>query len=395
MSETAAPHGVYPGTPQKVVFGPGTISDLAGHLAELGVKRPMIVCGSTVAASPLVDQVRSATGLPDVHVFAGGRPHAPRSAIRNGLKAFRECGADSLISVGGSSPVEVMRGIALLDATGLDFEELLDYPRMGHTPMVPLIAVTTTLSQAEFSYVGSATNDDGAGEKFLWFDWGLMPKLVILDAELTIHTPERLWLSTGIKALDTSVDLYMEFLRPQPFWDGLLNQAIPELVHLLRQSRENPESIEIRQRLQVAAWCGEFPRFHLPADLSLPKASRWFGAVARHQLGGKYDIPHGELAGIIFPSALRFHADECAVRQDALARILGGSDRFDLPSIFADLVEALGLPTKLTDVGVPRSDYDSIVEAMLHEDVIYGADPAQLEGRRRSVSEALTAMLQP
>jgi alcohol dehydrogenase class IV len=370
-------HGAYSGTPQHVRFGPGAVAELPDVLALLGAQRPLVVTGPTVAGSPVLAAVQESLAGIDVHVFAGSRPHGPRECSRRGLTQARAHNADVLVSVGGSSPVEVARGIALLLGTGKDFDDLADHPRPGRTQTIPVIAVTTTLSQAEFSNVVGVTNE-ASGEKQLFFDDGIMPACVVLDAQLTLHTPARLWLSTGVKALDTAIDIFLHFRGVQPFWDSLLLDAVAGLGRLLPACERDADDLGVRQQLQVAAWQGIFPRFHLPVDEAVPRGTPWFGAVARHQLGGVVGAPHGELGGVILPWALRFHAEESQGRQERLAGAFGSTSVQALADDIAALVASLGLPTRLRELGVERRHLDVVAANMAREQPAYAQRHAEM-----------------
>lgn len=381
---TAPPQGRYAGTPQRVSFGLGSLEGLGGALDELGVSRALLVCGPTVAATPMPAAAQAAAPGCELVLYPGSRAHGPREASRQGLLAAREAEAEAVVSLGGSSPVEVARGIALLHGTGKDFDDLQDHPRPGSTTTWPVLAVTTTLSQAEFSNVVGVTNE-GTGEKQLFFDDGIMPRHVFLDGELTRYTPERLWLSTGVKALDTGIDIFLQFSATQPFFDALLLDAVSRLVELLALSKDDPEDLGVRQQLQVAAWMAIFPRFHLPVDEAVPRGVPWFGAVARHQLGGLVRAPHGELGGVILPEALVFHLEDAGDRQEALAGALGHATHAELVDGIRDLVAALGLPTRLRDLGVTPEHLPIVVDNITKEQPAFA-------GRRPEMTVALERM---
>lgn len=379
---TIAPTGTYRGTPQRVAFGPGSVAGLGQALQALDVQRAMVVTGPTVASLPILDTVLESAGSCELHVFAGSRPHGPRGAAREGLAAARDCGAEALVSLGGSSPVEVARAIALLAGTGADFEELAGQSRFlpgtdQRTDTWPVISITTTLSQAEFSNVVGVT-DERTGEKQLFFDDGLMPRHVFLDGELALHTPQRLWLSTGIKALDTAIDLFLQHGAEQPFWDPLLLRAIRALVDLLPASADRPDDVGVRQELQVSAWMALFPRFHLPLDHAVPDGVPWFGAAARHQLGGLLGLPHGELGGIILREALRFHLDETRGRQLQLAAALSLDSVEELHDRLHHLVADLGLPTDLGAVDLTDAQLEAVVAACVSEQPAFAGQEDQV-----------------
>jgi alcohol dehydrogenase class IV len=213
-----------------------------------------------------------------------------------------------------------------------------------------------------------ALTDDESGVKGLYFDFGLMPDCVILDPELTTYSPESLWRGTGIKALDTAIDCLLQFRGPQLFWDPILLSAARDIVRGLQAEGGSTATVDDRGALQVAAWRGIYPRFHLPMDTSMPRSARWLGAAVRHQIGGIYRCSHGELAGILLPGSLRFHRDETRGRQQALATALGIATLDELEASITALVTALGLPTRLSELGVGSEHLDAIVSAVMAEE---------------------------
>lgn len=349
-------------------------------LDELGASQPLVVTGKTVGASPLLTTLEHAVAPHALEVFNGSEPHAPQEAIEAGLACLRQTRADCLISLGGSSPVDVARGMMLRHGTEASFAQLRAAPPSSAIDTLPLIAVTTTLSQAEFSDIVGIT-DPASEEKHLFQNDGILPLYVVLDAELAALTPLRLWLSTGVKALDTTLHLYFAFADPQPFWKPLLLDAAELLWRLLPACHQDPDSLGIRQRLQVAAWKGEFPAFHLPVDQSIAKADPWLGAAARHQLGARTRLPHGELGAALLPMSLRFHLGETYERQQTLAERLG----FDSPERLREALErflrGLDLPASIGEVSF-SVDWQEITHAILDEEPAFAS-------RADSILEAL------
>ncbi|EEB86737.1 hypothetical protein MPER_16198, partial [Moniliophthora perniciosa FA553] len=142
------------------------------------------------------DVVKKVEGiLKDMNAFGGTfyeiGEHSPIAGIRKGLKIFRDNGCDIIVSVGGGSPVDASKAI-------LYFKQQEDGGELLYQ-----IAIPTTLSAAEYTIGSGYTNEEG--KKVAVSNPKLAPSGIILDAELTLATPERLWLSTGIRALDHAV----------------------------------------------------------------------------------------------------------------------------------------------------------------------------------------------
>ncbi len=376
--------GEYTGARQRVVFGVGSRSRLGDELVALEVDRALLVTGPTVAASGLVDEVLAHTGRVAVTVCDGSREHVPHSAVLAAIEAARRADVDAVISLGGSSPVGVAKAVALglADPGFADGSRPLSEP--ADTPMPPVVAVTTTLSQSEFTHI-VGTSDDVTGEKRLHADHGLLPRLVVLDGELAVPTPHRLWASTGVKALDSGVGGHVQQV-PQLFRDPVNIAAVGELVRLLQALADGEDGVDARQRLQVAAWMAMFPRFQLPTTRPNPPGMGWFGAAARHQLGGATRVPHGELGGVLLPAAIAFHRGEegAGGRLAELAAPLG-LDPAGLAERARALVAALGLPTTLGELGIRAEQVDSVVDAILREQ-------PSLADRRDEVEAALASV---
>jgi alcohol dehydrogenase class IV len=377
--------GDFAGSGQRVVFGPGSVKFLPEVLGSLGVTRPLVVAGPTVAGSAVFAAVTAQLSRGEFEVFSDSRPHAPQSSVLAGLELLDSSGADGLISLGGSSPVEVARGIAYFKALGPPFGGGGRPAHVPHTAMLPIVSITTTLSQAEFSNVLGLTNDE-TGVKTLYFDHGFTPACVILDAELALHTPERLWLGTGVKAMDTAIDCFLQFLGAQRFWDSLLLSSISDLFDGLTDSPRGTANSHNRGALQVAAWEAIYPRFHLPLDESVPRATQWLGAALRHQLGGMYRCAHGELAGVLLAPCLRFHRQETGHRQELLAKAMGAGTLKEMDASIQSLVLSLGLPSSLSELGIGAEHLDRIVKATVNE-------APSLSGRESDIQRLLESLL--
>ena len=172
---------------ERVHFGSGSISKLRNELDRIGSRRPFIVTGKTIAQkTDLITRIELAAGRKPAGVFSEIRQHAPASGITRAASAVREAKADSLISLGGGSPI---------DSTKIMVKEIT---RDFQLPVMPHIAVPTTLSAAEFSHVAGMT-DEKLNRKTGFRDLRMVPRSIFLDPELTIPTPGWLWASSGIE----------------------------------------------------------------------------------------------------------------------------------------------------------------------------------------------------
>ncbi|KAK0185847.1 alcohol dehydrogenase IV [Armillaria mellea] len=319
-----------------VYYGPGSVSTaLPKLLSSLGARKALIVTTrSLVGKTEIVKQVESI--LKDHDAFGSTfyeiGEHAPIAGIRRAVKIFRESGCNIIVSVGGGSPIDASKAV-------LYFAQ-----EESGGPIFPQIAIPTTLSAAEYTIGAGYTNDQG--QKVVVSSKRLVPAGIILDAELTLPTPERLWLSTGIRALDHAVE---NLYRPGVAFPVkvLCNSAIADLFTYLPASKANPQDVEARQRLQLASWMSIWP-------MTLER----YGSV---QL---ISVSEGNT-----PFAMKAQT-ESQENKETLAKVLPylrlestgslDTDVLLLSKSIKDLVSSLGLAYDLAFYKVPKEDVEKI-----------------------------------
>jgi len=346
-----------------VYYGPGsTKTALPKLLDTLAVKKALIVTGRSL--NDKTNVVRKVEGILKDHnawgaTFSEIGQHSPIAGIRGGIKQYMDAACDCIIAVGGGSPIDASK--AILYNIQKEFG--------GRTP--PQIAIPTTLSAAEYTNGGGFTNDEG--KKVAVSSQELAPAGVILDAELTLATPERLWLSTGIRALDHAVENLYRPLVSHPV-KVLCYASLADLFKYLPESKANPTAIDVRQRLQLASWMSLWPmksEKYSPLGLS---------HTLGHKLGARYGIPHGitsclTLAPTIFlKSELASECDKKALadslfylHEPSTGSLTGDVAR--LATLITELIINLGLQTTLAQYQVPTEDLESIaIQALGRED---------------------------
>jgi alcohol dehydrogenase class IV len=373
-----------------VIAGVGSVrARLAGVLSHHSVKRPMIVCGSNLAKSPLLDIVRTATEC-DAFVYDGCRPHTPVDAVNAGAAAARDGGADAFIALGGSSAVDCGKGIARLVASDTkDVADLepADFGRLGASPATtgvspfPFVSITTTLSFAEFMPFWGARHA-AINRKLPYLDAGSVTRTIFLDGEMAADTPDGVWLQTGIKGLDDAMSAFCRGNQPEPFLDPVLTEAIAALDQWLPASR-GPGQADARQQVLTATW---MTKMALPR-LGRPTVPAWFSTAARHSLGGVYELPHGIGSCVSLGPGLRFHGRQTGERQALLAESLGWSHSdgdAPLGPGLDNLLQRLEVPTHLSQLGIDSTEFDKVVANIINESPSLGS-PAEI----RAVCEQL------
>ncbi|KAI5115511.1 hypothetical protein M0805_002924 [Coniferiporia weirii] len=361
-------HGSYAYTDslKDVRYGPGCLATaLPKLLAAFGGTTALIVTGRSLYTK--TDVVRKVEDVLRAHNAYGGAfweigEHTPVAGINAGLQALAESGANVLVSVGGGSPIDAAKAIIHRHRENAGAGVLQAF--------LPHIAIPTTLGAAE--YTGSAGYTNEEGNKVVMSAPGLAPSGVILDAELTLPTPERLWLSTGMRAVDHSVEsLYRPYV-PHPI-KVLCYAALSELFTLLPQSRADPGDLVVRQKLQIAAWMSLWPlKFEITKPVGL---SHSLG----YRLGAKYGVGHGitscltlaPVVGLQAQFATPEHKRLLAAALPHIGIASTGSvdeDILKLSSEIDRLVVRLGLKTDLDACGIPRADIPGIAAQTLGDE---------------------------
>jgi maleylacetate reductase len=275
----------------------------------------------------------------------------------------RAAGADLIVTVGGGSITDAAKAVQLCLANDIRTPEALDAlrPVKGpdgamvappcNAPTVRQITVPTTLSAGEFSAIAGVT-DERTRVKELFRHVKIMPQAVILDPAITVHTPEWLFLSTGIRAVDHCVEGICS-LEAHPYADAQALRGLALLVRGLRRVKADPTDLAARMDCQLGSWLSMGP---LASGVPMG-ASHGIGYV----LGAVFDIPHGHTSCIMLPSVMKWNKSANADRQAMVAEAMGepGRDAGDALDAF---IGGLGMPRSLGAVKVGAEHFARISE---------------------------------
>jgi alcohol dehydrogenase len=334
---------------ERVIAGPGTLASLASEVDRHGCGRALIVTGRTLAASPLLNTVKSILGRHCAGVFADVEQHVPARTVELLHRHVREERIDCVISVGGGSPTDTVKAAAHALLRGSPSSP----PASGFIH----IAIPTTLSAAEFTDVAGQT-DDLTRIKHALSDPRIAPHIVIADPVVTLDTPVWLWAAGGVRALDHAVEtLYSS--RHHPFSDPLAARAIEMLSEHLPASLTGTEDDQVAHRgqCQMAAWLAVF---------GLTNAGSGLSHMIGHQIGPRWNVPHGITSAIMLPHVMRFVAGTAAERFAAIAHALlvpfdeARPAAFECAARAAAFIARFDLPARLRDVSVPEGELAGI-----------------------------------
>jgi maleylacetate reductase len=340
----------------------------------------LLASGTLDRETDLVGQIKAALGNRFAGVHAKIGSHTPRVDCVAAANAARVAGADLIVTLGGGSVTDAAKVVAMCLANGIsDPRQLDDYRARtdadGKTtrppikaPQVRTITIPTTLSAGEYTASAGCT-DTARNVKESYGHPMMMAKVVVLDPRATVHTPEWLFLSTGIRAVDHAVE---DICSPQcqPLSEGASAQALKLLGHGLRGVKDDPLDLDARLECQLGAWMSM-----IGSQTGVPKgASHGIG----HVLGGTAHVPHGYTSCVMLPHVLRFNHPVNADRQTLVSDALGDKST-PAADLVAGLIADLGLPARLRDVGVKQDQLDRIAELSMHDRWIH-TNPRKIDG---------------
>jgi alcohol dehydrogenase class IV len=345
--------------PTPIAFGPGRVTDLPALLDAAGIRRPLVVCGRSVAASPVLPRVVAALAHHPVGVYAGVESHAPLPSVRAGADAAVQHGADGLVSVGGGSAIDTAKCVALLLAVGTDVapyeihhgRTVSDPRRALPSSTLPHIAVPTTAGSASEVMRGAGFRDVAAGRRVLFRDPRLQPRAAVLDPELTVFAGPALTARSGMTAIARCVEALYSRDR-QPLSEALALRGWQLLRRGLPRAVAAPDDVAARAECQIGC---------LLSGVAVDNAMASVVHAIGHVMGGRYGLPHGVAHGILLPPALRL-----------LWPSLGDSppEAAGLADAVADLRAVLPLPRRLRDAGVAAADLAAIAAATMADSMI-------------------------
>lgn len=342
------------GAMEEVVWGVPAAKAVAEQVDRIGAQRVLLMVSGTLDRSTEeIARIRAGLGARHAGTFAAMPPHTPRKAVMAATEQARACKADLIVSVGGGSIIDGAKAVQLCLANGVTAAEGIDAIRAGaaglQAPTVRQIAVATTISGGEFSAIAGIT-DERTQQKEMLRHPLLMPRAAILDPAITVHTPQWLWLSTGIRAVDHCVEA-ISSLESHPFGDAQALKGLALLAQALPRVKADPANLEARLDCQLGTWLSVGA---LAAGVPMG-ASHGIGYV----LGSLCGVAHGHTSCVMLPSVMRWNRPANAERQALVATAMGrhGGDPADA---LKDLIGGLGMPTRLTDVRVGADQFDEI-----------------------------------
>jgi maleylacetate reductase len=347
------------GAMDEVVFGRPAAAAVVEQVDRLGASRAfLMVSGTLNRETDEIEKIRSSLGSRCAATFDAMPPHTPREAVIAATEQARAAGADLIVTVGGGSITDGAKAVQICLGNNVRSIDDIDRVRTNKgvvppmaAPSVRQISIPTTIAGGEFSALAGVTNQQTKVKEMLRHDL-VMPRAVILDPAVTLHTPEWLWLSTGIRAVDHCVEGLCS-REAHPYADAQAIKGLSMLTQALPRVKADPNDLDARMDCQIGTWLSMGP---LSSGVPMG-ASHGIGYV----LGAVFGVPHGYTSCVMLPSVMRWNKSDNAERQALVSAAMGkpGEDAGDVLDKF---IRDLRLPRSLQDVRIGPEQFDRIAQ---------------------------------
>jgi alcohol dehydrogenase class IV len=324
---------------RKVAFGEGKIETVADLIDQNA--RVILVTSPSVVRCGLAERVqKTLKATQTVRVYDRAQPHSPMSTVHELRALAKEINATHMISVGGGSVIDTTKGV-VIEALQKNTEKPFH------------VAIPTTLSGGEYGKdVGLTENN----KKTIFSDVRVVPDLVILDPGAAVATPLSIFLPSGMNAFAHCVE-GLASVRGNAVGDALFLHSARLLYTSLFRLMDEPENLVERGRAQAGAL--------LAACIGLGGIPKGIEHGLAHVVGGRWKVPHAIAHSIMIAPCIRYNADTVGWAHQMIGEAIGVRDVGSMaPELAAlkvadaidDLLARLGIPRRLSEVGVPRDD---------------------------------------
>lgn len=348
------------------LMGAGCLQEAAADIKGYGYCKALIVTDKILNQIGVVAKLTTLLaehGIESV-VFDETKPNPTMANVESGLAMIKANGCDCVISLGGGSPHDCAKGIALVAANGGSIQDYEGVDRSAK-PQLPLIAINTTAGTASEMTRFCIITDDARHVKMAIIDKHVTPLMSVNDPELMLAKPAGLTAATGMDALTHAIEAYVSTIAT-PVTDASAIMAIQLIAKHLRTAVNQGDDLHAREQMAYAQFL---------AGMAFNNASLGYVHAMAHQLGGFYDLPHGVCNAVLLPQVQAYNAQVSAARLKEVARHMGvdvstmndeqGADA--AIAAIKQLALDVKIPAGLAQLGVKADDFDILASNALKD----------------------------
>ena len=370
--------------PTPIRFGAGRVAELSEACAELGIRRPLLVTDPDLLNLQPVKSARRALDITGLcfSIFSGVKANPSEIEVSAGVEAYRQGNCDGVVALGGGSPLDAGKAIALMVGQSRPLFDFVDegdnYRLASIAGMAQVVAVPTTAGTGSEVGRASIITNSATKLKRIIFHPLMLPARVIADPELTLGMPKKLTAATGMDALAHNLEAYCSPVF-HPMSAGIALEGMRLIAEALERVYLDGSDLEARSKMLAASLMGS------------TAFQKGLGAIhsLSHPLGGKYDLHHGMLNAVLMPYVLEFNKKALGGKWDEMAHVLGD----DPLRWVLDIRQRLAIPNTLMELGVPDEAVELASDATA--DPSAGTNPVPLDdaAHRQLLEDALSGHL--
>ena len=357
--------------PRIMEIGAGALSKLPSIVQSLGGKKPLIITDKMMVQLGYIERIQnllSTAGL-SADIFDDTEPEPTAASIEAGVQCVLDNNYDVIIALGGGSPIDSAKAIAILGKHGGNIRDY-KFPRQVNEAGIPIIAIPTTAGTGTEVTRFTIITDEKNDEKMLCVGIGFMPLAAIVDVNLTLSLPPRITADTGIDALTHAIEAYVS-QKASPFSDSQALSAMRLIGPHLKRAYDNGNDIEAREAMMLGSTL---------AGVAFSSASVALVHGMSRPIGAFFHVPHGLSNAMLLPSVTAFSIPSAPERYADCARAIGVASAADstehanqkLLTALATFNRELKVPT-LAEFGADKARFDSLVQTMAEQALASGS----------------------
>lgn len=356
----------------KVIYGVGTLKEIGREAEKFERKTAIIVADPIVKQQgflKIIEDSLNEVGIKIGVVFEEIPPNSEIKICTKGYNLAKENKCDLVIAIGGGSALDTAKAINILLTEGGDLLEDHQGTYLLQKPLQPMLAIPTTAGTGSEVTFAAVIKDNEQKLKISFISPYIAPNVGILDPEVTLNMPPQLTASTGLDALTHAVES-IHTQQNEPIGDALALHSIKLISQNLREATFNGKNLEARGNMLIASNI---------AGIAFSNVLVGVVHAMAHACGGYCNVPHGIANAILLAPGMEYNLEYCPERYALVAEAMGlnikGLSAIDAAKKAIDeikkLTKDLGLPQKLSEVGVKEGDLDRLASDTLSDGSIY------------------------
>ena len=349
-------------------FGAGSRSVLPEEIKKRGYKKAFIVTDQALVDAGVTKKVTDILDGAKIKykIYSKVKPNPTIKNVLDGYKACTTSKADFILAVGGGSPIDTAKGVAIL-MTNPERNDVVSLCGLSNTKnrSMPMIVLPTTAGTASEVTIYYVITDEKRQVKMVCVDPNCIPELAVVDGELMSTMPKSLSAATGMDALTHAVESYITKAH-NTMSDAYAMQAIKMIMQYLPDAVNKKDKYAIEQ-MAIAQYM---------AGMAFSNVGLGIVHSMAHQLGAVYDVPHGVANAILLPTVMEFNGEVCAdrFREILVALNVKKAEKMNDKKVVATLVEMLrkmskevGITISVKDTGAKQEDFEMLAQKAMED----------------------------